>query len=431
MKILIVHYRYFISGGPERYLFNLKEALEARGHEVIPFSIKNSQNVKSLYSNYFVENIGKSDEVFVEKYPKTLRTYIDLVSREFYSFGVKRKLKKLIVDTRPDICYLLVYKRALSPSVIDACCNMGVPVINRISDYNPVCGAASLYHEGKFCDACFADADRSLLKKDCVKGSKLFSMMRYFSIKLSEVLKMDRKISGYVCTNGFMEEMMMRRGYDSRKLQVVPTFFREKPEYAVVDKAMRFDFDILRLLYIGNIDESKGIYDLVEAMEILKRRTSAFHLSIVGGLHEEENQRMLELLARKRLTGHVTFEPFRSDGRVFEYYLDNHITVLPARWSENLPNTLIESLYFHRPVIVPQWGSFKYTTDLNVAFYYQALSAKSLADTLGEIMTNPLLITGKSNACEAFFQANFAERTHLDSLLNLFNNTLHNKNEDF
>ena len=59
MKILIVHYRYFISGGPERYLFNLKEALEARGHEVIPFSIKNSQNVKSLYSNYFVENIGK------------------------------------------------------------------------------------------------------------------------------------------------------------------------------------------------------------------------------------------------------------------------------------------------------------------------------------------------------------------------------------
>ena len=92
MKILIVHYRYFISGGPERYLFNLKDALEARGHEVIPFSIKNSQNVKSLYSNYFVENIGKSDEVFVEKYPKTLRTYIDLVSREFYSFGVKRKL---------------------------------------------------------------------------------------------------------------------------------------------------------------------------------------------------------------------------------------------------------------------------------------------------------------------------------------------------
>lgn len=372
MKILIVHYRYFISGGPERYLFNLKDALEARGHEVIPFSIRNSQNVESSYSSYFVENIGKSDEVFVDKYPKNMRTYTDLLGREFYSFGVKHKLKKLITDTRPDICYLLVYKRALSPAVIDACRDMGVPIINRISDYNPVCGAASLYHKGKFCDACFADTDRSLLKKHCVKGSKLFSMIRYLSIKLSEVLKIDRKISGYVCTNGFMKEMMRRRGYDSRKIQVIPTFFCEKPEYAAVDKTMRSDFDILRLLYIGNIDESKGIYDLIEAIEILKRHSSAFHLSIVGGLHKEENLHMLDLLTQKNLAEHVTFEPFRSDGCVFEYYLDSHITVLPARWSENLPNTLIESLYFHRPVIVPQWGSFKYTTDLSVAFYYQA-----------------------------------------------------------
>ncbi|MCD7924784.1 MAG: glycosyltransferase family 4 protein [Bacteroides sp.] len=427
MKILIVHYRYFISGGPERYLFNLKEALEMRGHEVIPFSIRNARNVESLYNSYFVENIGKSDEVFIDKYTKTLRTYTDLVGREFYSFGVKRKLKKLIADTCPDICYLLVYKRALSPSVIDACSDMGVPVINRISDYNPVCGAASLYHGGKFCDVCFADADRSLLKRHCVKGSKLFSAMRYLSIKLSEILKMDRKISDYVCTNGFMKEMMARRGYDMRKLHVIPTFFCEKPEYAVVDKTMRSGFDVLRLLYIGNIDESKGIYDLVEALEILKRHTSACHLSIVGGLHKEENLRMLDLLAQKNLTEHVTFEPFRSDGHVFEYYLDNHITVLPARWPENLPNTLIESLYFHRPVIVPQWGSFKFTTDPSVAFYYRALSAKSLAETLGEIMANPRLITEKSNACEAFFQVNFAERTHLDSLLNLFNNTLHNK----
>ena len=79
MKILIVNYRYFISGGPERYMFNVKEALEQRGHEVIPFSIKTSRNVESKYAKYFAENIGKSDAVFVHEYPKTLRTYCDLV----------------------------------------------------------------------------------------------------------------------------------------------------------------------------------------------------------------------------------------------------------------------------------------------------------------------------------------------------------------
>jgi len=44
MKILIANYRYFVSGGPERYMFNVIGALTDRGHDVIPFSIRYSQN---------------------------------------------------------------------------------------------------------------------------------------------------------------------------------------------------------------------------------------------------------------------------------------------------------------------------------------------------------------------------------------------------
>ena len=45
MKILVANYRYFISGGPERYMFNLIEQLSVQGHEVIPFSIHYSKNI--------------------------------------------------------------------------------------------------------------------------------------------------------------------------------------------------------------------------------------------------------------------------------------------------------------------------------------------------------------------------------------------------
>ena len=44
MKICLVNYRYFVSSGPERYMFAVKTLLEARGHEVIPFSIRYRQN---------------------------------------------------------------------------------------------------------------------------------------------------------------------------------------------------------------------------------------------------------------------------------------------------------------------------------------------------------------------------------------------------
>ena len=424
MKILIVHYRYFISGGPERYLFNVKEALEKRGHEVVPFSIKNSKNIPSKYSEYFVDNIGKSNEVFINKYPKTLRTYVDLITREFYSIKVKRSLKALIRDTHPALCYLLVYKRALSPSVIEACAEMGLPIVNRISDYNTVCGASSLYRDGLFCDSCFRDRDKSCFKYRCVKGSWLYSSIRYLSIQFFNAMHFESKIHGYVCTNGFMREMMVARGYPMNKLHIIPTFFNEQSTYKEMVKTECWDSEKVKFLFIGNIDESKGIYDLIQALSLLKKCTQKFHLTIVGGLHIEENQKVMDLLDKEELNEYVTFNSFRSDGKVFEYYLDNHLTIIPARWVENLPNTLIESLYFHRPVVVPRWGSFKYTTNESVAFYYNALSTESLAETLYAVINNKESIQQKSDACEVFFNVNYAEEIHIKQLLELFENTI-------
>ena len=48
MRILLVNYRYFISGGPEKYMFNIKKMLEDNGHEVIPFSIHSNKNVENI-----------------------------------------------------------------------------------------------------------------------------------------------------------------------------------------------------------------------------------------------------------------------------------------------------------------------------------------------------------------------------------------------
>lgn len=70
MKIVLVNYRYFISGGPERYYFNVKELLERHGHQVIPFSIKNSRNQPTDYERYFLESVD--DEVYFSGQKKDL-----------------------------------------------------------------------------------------------------------------------------------------------------------------------------------------------------------------------------------------------------------------------------------------------------------------------------------------------------------------------
>ncbi|MGJ3628292.1 hypothetical protein AB5I41_17460 [Sphingomonas sp. MMS24-JH45] len=118
MRILIANYRYFVSSGPERYLFNVKSKLEARGHEVMPFSIRYSMNEPSPYERYFASPLAGPDQVFFDQHKSSLSTSLKTVSRPFYSREVERAVLRMVDETKPDIAYVLYYLRKLSPSLL-------------------------------------------------------------------------------------------------------------------------------------------------------------------------------------------------------------------------------------------------------------------------------------------------------------------------
>ena len=59
MKILLVNWSWYATGGDWTYVENLHKLYEAHGHQVIPFSTHNKKNVyytmaSCRYGNYFV-----------------------------------------------------------------------------------------------------------------------------------------------------------------------------------------------------------------------------------------------------------------------------------------------------------------------------------------------------------------------------------------
>ena len=114
MKIILVNYRYFFSGGPERYYFNIKELLEKNGHEVIPFSVKSSRNVpitvrgkdRPELEKYFLGKVD--DEVYFAQSAKkkSVRLIFKSFTRMFYSMEAKRKMMRLLRDEKPDLVYV-------------------------------------------------------------------------------------------------------------------------------------------------------------------------------------------------------------------------------------------------------------------------------------------------------------------------------------
>ena len=116
MKIVLVNYRYFFAGGPERYLFNIKQLLEDAGHEIIPFSVKHKQNVATPYEKYFLSPIGNGDEIYFSDVVKQKKSFSDQwkgLTRMIYSKEAKSCFEKLLRNVKPYLVYILYVQTKL------------------------------------------------------------------------------------------------------------------------------------------------------------------------------------------------------------------------------------------------------------------------------------------------------------------------------
>ena len=92
MKILLIHYRYFINSGAERYLFNVSELLSSKGHEVIPFSVNYPNSEKTQYNKYFVNPV--ISEFHVSQQNLSVITKLRIALSFVYNLQAKKKIKK-------------------------------------------------------------------------------------------------------------------------------------------------------------------------------------------------------------------------------------------------------------------------------------------------------------------------------------------------
>ena len=259
MKIVLVNYRYFISGGPERYYFNIKEILEQNGHEVIPFSIKSSRNLLHDYDQYFLDIVD--DEVYFAQAKKSLKVVLKSFSRMFYSFEAKRKFESLLKATQPDLVYIMQYHNKISPSIIDAARNLHIPVIHRISDFQYMCPNALFYNDTKgVCEDCLKGKRWSCVKYKCVLNSTVYSGIKMVAKWLHDAMKVTKKIDAFVVPSSFTLKKLNEYGIPMNKLNHIPTFFNLKES----DPEVKYEPFVL---FVGRIEKQKGLMTLVKTFE--------------------------------------------------------------------------------------------------------------------------------------------------------------------
>lgn len=410
MRILLVNYRYFISGGPEKYMFNIKKMLEDNGHEVFPFSIHSNKNVETEYSKYFVEPIGSREVTYFDEVKKTPKSIWQMLTRSIYSVEVEKAIQREIKDVKPDLVYIIHFVNKLSPSVISGAKKMGIPVVLRLSDYFLLCPRFDFMYQKKICEECLTKGYKSCIKKRCVKGSLFASVIRVFSMKVHNLIKVYDNVDAFITPSEFLKKKLEANGFQNSRITCIPTFTASKTE---VGEPVTGTYG----LYFGRITEEKGVETVVKAYETMPEH----QVKIMGDDATEEATRLKKYVEKHGMKN-VEFLGFK-DGAELEAVIKNaRFTLIPSIWYDNLPNTALESFQYSKPVIASNLGSLpELVVDGYNGYLFDPYKPEELAERIKLLDSDELVHRMGANSRRRL-ENRFAPKTHYDALMDVFEN---------
>jgi glycogen synthase len=131
------------------------------------------------------------------------------------------------------------------------------------------------------------------------------------------------------------------------------------------------------LLYVGRLDERKGVDTAVKAMAHLP---DGALLTLVGGWDESEERRLRELAREAGVEERVRFAGQRSRAEVRAAYDESDAVVFPVRWEEPWGLVPLEAMARGRPVVATgRGGSGEYLRDGENALLFEVGDARALA----------------------------------------------------
>ena len=411
MRVLLVNQHYFLSGGPERYMFGVTAMLERAGHTVVPFSVRYAENRPTPWSEYFAEPISGDGAVYFKDHSRSLGALHRGLQRAFYAPDVHAAVRRIVDVAEPDVALVQHYLRKLSPAVLVALKDSGVPIVVRLSDFGMVCPANTLLRRGRVCRLCVTGSLVHGVRYRCVQGSLGVSAVACAALWFARWRRYFDLVDYFVTPTALLREQMIDGGYDGSRIIVLPTF---------VD-ASRFDADRVRerrIAYVGRLSPEKGIETLLDAYrQLVARQEFADIELVIAGAGDEAYAERLRAKSHAGASA-VRFVGMLDDDEVQNLLNGSLLSVVPSLCYDNLPNSILESFAAGTPVIASDLGSLTEVlrgTDAGVLF--RPGDSGALADALASTLRQSAILAHMSGSAISLAESRYSPEMHLDGLL--------------
>jgi glycosyltransferase involved in cell wall biosynthesis len=163
--------------------------------------------------------------------------------------------------------------------------------------------------------------------------------------------------------------------------------------------------DSFRIIYVGMVNELKGVGDLIAAIQLLNREGGVNHTLSVVGSHDGAMGRLADSLG---VAGQVHFLGRVPHDQIVPLMAEHDAVVVPSRheFPEGLPMTIYEGYCSRTPLVVSDHPMFRLKVrDRFSALMFPARDAQALAARVRELRTDGALYAALSrNAEEAASQ---------------------------
>jgi glycosyltransferase involved in cell wall biosynthesis len=314
MKLLIVHNRYQSNnvGGEDIVYDNELKSLQDRlGREnVLAYQVSNDEirKFKLLFGIWFA-----------------IKHY--------------KNIKKIVTENKIDIVHVHNFFPLLTPSIFKAAKKAQAKVIHTLHNYRIWCISGILYRDGYgICELCTKSKLPLFgIKNKCYRKSRLQSVVAQFAFSFYKSLKMFRNIDYFFVLTNFQKQKVKELGIPENKIILKPNSIEEVNKSIAVDSIDKEGY-----IYVGRLEESKGIFKLLEAWVLLEPE---YKLTIVG------DGDFFDDLTRKYAAENIIFKGKCSREETLNFISNSKYLIQPSILYETFGLTIIEAMSFGIPVI--------------------------------------------------------------------------------
>ncbi len=412
MKILIAahHFPPKHIGGAELRAFRTARALQTRGHQVRVICVERIDDGP-------IGDVSWQDELYegiqVRRLSFNLSASPDPFLWQYDNPWIGNHLQAYFKNEKPDIFHLFSgYLMSASP--LRAARQAGVLCVVSLTDFWFLCPRITMIHRnGQIsrlplksvnCARCLGEEYRRYR----IPGKIMPGLMGlYWHLQKKRIHAIEERLNylrqslnqtdAIISASNFLRSVYIEAGINGERILSSSKGF--DPDNSEAGLLPKYPSSRLRLGYIGQIAEHKGVHILLKAVGLLPN--APLIVKIFGDITSPSRyrQQLQQMAARDKRVEFVGSFNHHEINRVMQ---DLDVVVVPSLWYEASPNVILEAFANKTPVIASNLGGMveMVSHDVN-GLVFEPGSPQNLAVQIQRLVDEPALVGRLSSGIQA------------------------------